>query len=109
MLGGISQPRVSQLVKTGDLIVERDSKGYYKYDRVAAEKLAARRAVRHAYDRPDAEERKALQAEARDRFRRQREREEAEELERQKRLDELQERQVVALELIAARLKGIER
>jgi hypothetical protein len=109
MLGGISQPRISQLVKAGHLVVEQDISGRYRYDRIATEKLAAQRVVRHAYDRPDAEAKKALQAEARDRLRRQREREEQEERERERRHDDWRERSVIALELIAQRLKGIER
>lgn len=109
MLGGISQPRISVLVKEGSLVVERDVQGRLRYDRIAVERLAARRAVRHAYDRPDAEEKKALQAEARDRLRRQRERDEAEERERERKHDERWERSVVALEAIAKYLKASER
>jgi len=106
MLGGVSQPRVSQLVKQGLLIVEKDPEGRLRYDRITVERYVAGRAEMRARDAQSADERKALHAEARDRFRRQRERERADEEKRQAYLDDLREREVHALELIAAHLKG---
>lgn len=105
MLGGLTQQRISQLVKQGLLVAEMDSGGRYKYDRETAERLARNRAARAALSVEEAEERKVLQAEARDRFRRQREREMAEEKARIEKLDSLCERAVDALEKIA---KGLE-
>lgn len=105
MLGGLSQGRVSQLVKEGLLVVERDPEGRLRYDRVTAERLAQNRAARAAIYAEGADERRALQAEARDRLRRERERERAAQEARTKFLDELGERGVKALESIAERLK----
>lgn len=98
MLGGITQGRVSQLVKSGVLVVERDSEGRYRYDRISAEKYAQNKAAHAALHAEGADERAALQAEARDRFKRQRDRERAAEAERQAHFDELREREVKALE-----------
>jgi hypothetical protein len=109
LLGGISQPRVSQLVKEGLLICEPDGEGRLRYDRPTAEALARNRASRAAATIEGAEERKALQDEARDRFKRERERARAAEEERTKRLDDLKERTVRALESIAKQLRSEDR
>lgn len=101
MLGSISQPRVSQLVRDGQLVVEKDGQGRYRYDRITTEKLAEKRAMRNAISMTDAAEREATQSEARDRMKREREREERERLARQEKLDDLWERGVKALERLA--------
>jgi hypothetical protein len=105
MLGGLSQGRISQLVKEGALVVERDPEGRLRYDRIAAERLARNRAARQALDAEGIDERKALQAEARDRLRRERERREQEERRRQEWQDDLRTREVKALEGIAECLR----
>lgn len=103
---GVKQPRVSQLVKEGHLIAEKDTNGgALKYDRASVERLANVRAMRRAIDAEEASERKLLQDEARERHRREvklhREREAA----RIAKLDDLHERATVALERIAECLK----
>lgn len=97
-LGNLSQQRISQLVRKGVLVVERDANGAYQYDRLSVELEAKRRALHSARDETDAAEKEAMQAEARDRFRRQRQREREAEEARQRHLDELREREVTALE-----------
>lgn len=98
MLGNITQGRVSQLVREGKLVAERDSEGRYRYDRDSVERLARERAARFAENAQSADERRALHDEARDRFKRQREREREAERQRQSYLDELRDREVRALE-----------
>lgn len=95
---GVTQGRVSQLVREGLLIVEADSEGHYQYDRETVERLARNRAAMKARSAEEADERAALQAEARDRFKRQRELARAEAEARQKHFDALREREVQALE-----------
>lgn len=106
MLGNISQARVSQLVRQGVLVAERDSSGQYQYDKLTTESLSRNRAMLTALkiDAANSDEHRALHAEAQDRFRRQRERERAIEHERQQHLDALYERAVRALETIASRM-----
>jgi hypothetical protein len=106
MLGGLSQPRVSQLVKEGLLVVERDPEGRLRYDREATEKLVRNRAAENAIWNEGADERKALQAEARDRLRRAREREAEEQQEKERILHEQRERTVSALEGILECLRS---
>lgn len=101
MLGGLTQQRVSQLLREGFLVAQDDGSGRLQYDRDVAEKLARARAVRRAESPEEAETRKLEQDESRERFRRTREREAALELQRQQHLDELAERAVLALEKIA--------
>lgn len=99
MLGGVTQQYVSKLVRKGVLAVERDTAGYYKYDRATAEAYARKQAaIAAARDGESPDERAAMKAEAHDRFRRQRQREIEEEKKRQAHLDELREREVIALE-----------
>jgi len=109
MLGGISQSRVSQLSKAGDIIGEPDSQGRMQYDRASVERLAKLRAVQRAASAEHAEEKVAMGEEARARFRRQRAREKEEAERRQAHLDELREREVNALEGILACLKQRQR
>lgn len=107
MLGGVTQARVSQLVRQGLLVAERDTNGSYQYDRLATEALVRNRAALKALklDPAHSDEQRALHAEAQDRFRRQRDRERALAEERQRRLDELYERGVLALESIVSCLR----
>ncbi len=107
MLGNISQARVSQLVKQGVLVAERDTSGQYQYDRIATEALSRNRAMLTALklDAANSDEQRALHAEAQDRFHRQRARERAIVQERQDRLDVLYERAVLALEQIVTILR----
>jgi multidrug resistance efflux pump len=101
MLGGITNARISQLVRAGDLIAHADPEGRYQYDRASVEALARVRAMRTAVSVEQAESRKAMHDESRARIARQREQARSEAAERQKHLDELQERGVRALETIA--------
>jgi len=106
MLGGISQPRVSQLVKEGHLVAERDTDGRMQYDRASVERLAALRAQKRAVNSDEAEEKRLLQEEGRERFKRDRDRERERERKRTEHLDSLKEREVTALEEIAKALKS---
>lgn len=100
---GVSRPRVSQLVKSGDLVADRDAEGRLQYDRRSAEQYAAERAARMAPDRAAAEERRAIQAEARERLARERRRHAQEIATRRARYESWAERVVLALEKIASR------
>ena len=102
LLGGLSQQRISQLVRDGTLAVERDVDGRLKYDRATVEAEARERAARSADTAAHADERRALQAEARDRFRRERERQARVEEERRQAREERADRTLAALERIAA-------
>ena len=104
-LGNLSQQRISQLVRNGILVAERDGEGRLQYDRESVERLREHRAIQRATSVEDADERKAIQIEARDRFRRQRDKEIAEERARIMARDELQRRQVDALEGIVQCLR----
>lgn len=105
MLGNISQPRVTQLRQQGYLAGAQDPDGKWKYDRESTEALARDRAALKARHAEASEERKALTAEASDRFKRQRALERAAAQARIERLDALQERAVNALEGIYAWLR----
>lgn len=98
MLGGITQQRVSQLVRDGVLVADRDENGQLQYDRASAEAEARARAVRRSRSAEDAETRKMLHDEARERIRRQRANKAAEAEARARALDDLRERSVRALE-----------
>lgn len=100
-LGNVSQQRVSQLVRGGLLVAERDPEGRLQYDRETVDRLVRDRARRAARSDAEADERAALVEEARDRFARQRREREERELARRAHLDELLERAVAALERIA--------
>lgn len=103
MLGNLSQQRVSQLVREGLLAADRDDDGTLKYDRESVDRLAAERAARAARTSSEAEERRMLQVEARERLARERKRAAlAAEVEKARRF-ELGERAVAALERIAAK------
>lgn len=101
MLGGLSQSRVSQLVRTGELVVERDPEGKLKYDRETTERYARARAVKFEPDPQAAEEKRLLQIEARERLARERKKREQEERERRASWFALASRAVEALERIA--------
>lgn len=98
---GVSQPRVSQLVKAGELVAERDISGALQFDRATTERYAIDRAAKRERDSVAAEERRMLQTEARERFSRQRAREREAERERIETRDALFERAVIALEKLA--------
>lgn len=101
-LGNVSQQRVSQLVRAGILVADRDPDGRLQYDRETVDRLVRDRAARAAQrSGADADERAALVEEARDRFARQRRERELQEKARRAHLDELLERAVAALERIA--------
>lgn len=100
-LGNVSQQRVSQLVREGLLAADRDADGRLKYDRELVDRYVSERAGRAARRDGEAEERSALQAEARERLARERRRVELEKESRRAREDELRERAVTALERIA--------
>jgi hypothetical protein len=97
----LSQQRVSQLVKIGALVVDRDAEGRLQYDRVSVERYVADRAARAAADPALAEERRMQQEEARERFTRERKRREREESERRELVISLAKRAVEALERLA--------
>lgn len=97
-LGGISQPRVSQLVRDGELIAEPDAEGRLRYDRESVIRLARVRAIRAAQSEEGATDKEARNREARDRLKRERERDEREAKARQEYEDDLRERTVKALE-----------
>jgi len=105
MLGGLSQGRVSQLVREGRLVADYDSEGRCRYDRASVEREVRNRAARAAREAGEADEREALQREARDRFKRTREEEREAREARQKWEDELREREVNALEGILSCLR----
>lgn len=105
-LGGLSQPRISQLVRAGILVAEDDGAGRLWYDRDSVERLARKRAADAARSEEDAESRVALLAERQDKIRRERARAAAAQAERQKRDDDWKQRAVVALEVIAQSLKA---
>lgn len=106
---GVSQQRISQLVRSGELIAERDPEGRYQYDRIAAERLTSDRARRSAETSAMADERRALQAEARDRFARQRALASKLAAAREAKHDDLLARAVTALERIASALRKDDR
>jgi DNA-binding transcriptional MerR regulator len=97
-LGNLSQQRISQLVRGGLLVAERDPEGRLQYDRETVDRLSRDRAARAARTADDADERAALVEEARDRFRRERRERVIAERARIEYLDSLRERSVVALE-----------
>lgn len=99
---GVSQQRVSQLVKRGDIAAQRSPvDGRMQYDGASVQAYAAERAARKASSAASADERRARQEEAAYRFERERRRH-AEEVERRRRWeDDLKERAVAALERIA--------
>lgn len=106
-LGGISQPRVSQLVHEGMLVADYDPDGRLRYDRESVDAYARNRAATKAYKAGEKEERRALNAEQQARFARQRQREREAQAARQANEDELKTRAVVALETIAKYFKDV--
>lgn len=98
---GLSQQRVSQLVKNGAIVVDRDSEGRLQYDRVSVERYAAERAASRAVDPAIREERRLAQVEARERFARARKLREREEREEREARKALITRAVEALEKMA--------
>jgi len=97
----LSQQRVSQLVRAGELVADRDPDGRLKYDRASVERYVTARAVRLEPDPIVAEEKRLLQIEARERFARERKRQRLEERERRDQLIALAVRCVEALERLA--------
>lgn len=101
MLGGLSQQRVSQLVRAGEIVAEPDENGALQYDRESVHACATRRAAKARISAEEREERRALHEEARDRFTRERKRLAAEKAKRDQEQRDLHHRAVVALERIA--------
>lgn len=99
---GLSQQRVSQLVRAGALIADPDPDGRLKYDRQSVEALAASRAAR-ASDRDQAEIRAVYQREARENFAKVRRAARAAAAARLAEHDDLLRRGVAALERMAAK------
>lgn len=97
----LSQQRVSQLVRAGDIVADKDAEGRLQYDRASVERYVAERAQRTARDPIAAEERRMVQEEARERFARARKQREREEVERRDKLLSLAVRCVEALERMA--------
>jgi predicted XRE-type DNA-binding protein len=98
---GVSQPRVSQLVKQGEIIASKDASGEMQYDRESVEAYATERAMRKTRSAEEKEAKRAQREEASHRFERARKLARAREEERTRKLDELRERSVEALESIA--------
>jgi phage terminase Nu1 subunit (DNA packaging protein) len=98
---GLSQQRVSQLVRAGAIVADHDAEGRLQYDRASVERYVAERAARLAPDPSIREERKLAQEEARERFARERKRREREEKERRELVISLAKRAVEALERLA--------
>lgn len=104
-LGGLSQARVSQLVRQKILVAAHDPEGKLQIDRASVEREIERRKLRDAQDAEDLESRRAEHAAKQQRFERERKAAREAEAARQRHLDELQERQTIALERIAKNLE----
>lgn len=107
MCGNISQQRVSQLVRKGVLVVDRDTEGRLRYDRESVERYVAEQAARASLNDRTSDDRKALQAEARDRMKAAREKEAREKAEKEAARNDLLQRAVTALETIASAAKKV--
>jgi len=94
----VGQPRVSQLVKEGALVADKDDDGRMQFDRASVEAYAASRARLRAKTAEEREERSALHAEARDRMAAERKRRQREQEERTAREESRRERIAAALE-----------
>lgn len=98
---GVSQPRISQLVKKSELIAHKDVTGELQIDRESVERYATKRAVSNATSPEEEEAKRARHEEANDRFARERKRARAADEARTRKREELHERSVTALERIA--------
>ena len=103
---GISQQRVSQLVKDGTLTAVKDDERRIRYDREEVEQLARDRASRKASRDAEADERKARKAEAQYRLERARRQEAQAKAEAERRELEWRERILTALEKIARNISA---